>query len=578
METSDELSLFTSARPETAKGFTPSLSYAPGDVADTPDGQVVIGGDDYVAPDRLSLRDYQRIGCDRTWQMFYGEGFDRLLGVAATGSGKTIMFADLARRAVEAGGKALVLVDQEELVFQAVERIRDTTGYVADIEQAENHADPESSVIVSTVQSMRRRLEKYHHDNFSLVVADEADRSAADQWRLVLGHFDEHAKILGVTATPKRADRKDIMEYYQAKAFEISLFDLIRDGYLSRIKVRTVPLKIDISGIKQTKGDYDAAQLDEVLQRYFGEICEAIKLYALDRKILIFWPLIRTSMAFVQATEREKLSARHIDGQSANRRLLQEQFRSSNPRTGLGDHDFNILSNALLLSRGWDEPSVDCVINCRVTRHETMYRQVVGRGTRIFCPRGCVRACDHPEAKRDLLILDFLWQFEKFNVMRPADLIAKNKKQAKDISAKIDGLGEEVDLEWADDEVAREIENTLVKEFARKKKKRGTLFDALEWAANMDIRELVDWEPETARDLQPITDRQEKRLERMGFLLASVKGFGHAERIIEIANQRIKDGLASFKQVHWLRRFGVVDAWNVNFVEASKLLDRFFNK
>jgi len=564
----DELSLFSSGQPNNGNDgvvMVPETEFIdrPGDAP-----PMTVQGEDYRATDRLTLREYQQLGCDRTWQMFHDDGYDRLLGVAATGSGKTIMFADLAQRAVAAGGRALVLVDQEELVFQAVQRIRDTTGLLADIEQAENHADPESSVIVSTVQSMRRRLEKYSPDTFSLVIADEADRSAADQWKRVLSYFDGSAKILGVTATPKRADRRDIMEYFQAKAFEISLFDLIRAGFLSRITVRTVPLKIDLRDIKQTKGDYDSEQLDALLSRYFTEIIAAIKTYAPDRKVLIFWPLIRTSRAFVEAALSEELDARHIDGQSRDRYQIQTAYRGG---------EFNILSNALLLSRGWDEPSVDCIINCRVTRHETMYRQVIGRGTRIWCPRRCPTACDHPEAKRDLLILDFLWQFERFNPMRPADLIAKNKKQAKDISAKIDKLGAEVDLEWADGEVAREHEEALIEEFRKKSRKRkGTVFDALEWAANMDIRTLVDFEPETARDLQPITEKQRNRLEKAGFLIESVKGFGHAEKIVEVLNQRMMAGLATFKQVHWLRRFGHQNAMNVKFEEASKLLDRYF--
>jgi superfamily II DNA or RNA helicase len=565
METSDELSLFTSAPLEPVKGFTASEVYAPGDVVDAPDGPAVIDPED--PPDLLTLRDYQRLACDRTWRMFWEEQYDRLLGVAATGAGKTIMFGDLARRAVEAGGRALVLVDQEELVWQAVGRIRDTTGMIADVEQAENQADPRSRVIVSTVQSMRRRLDKYRPDAFSLVVADEADRSAADQWKTVLEYFDGEAKVLGVTATPKRADRQDIMEYYQAKAFEISLFDLIRAGFLSRITVRTVPLKIDLRGIKQKKGDYDPVALDALLQPYFVEICDAIKTYASDRRVLIFWPLIHTSRSFVEAAIAQGLSPRHIDGRSPDRYQIQRAFRAG---------EFNVLSNALLLSRGWDEPSVDCVINCRVTRHETMYRQIIGRGTRIWCPRRCPMACDHPEAKRDLLLLDFLWQFERFNPMRPADLIAKNKRQAKDIGDKIDSMGGEVDLEWADGEAARDHEQKLIDEFKAKQKRKGTVFDALEWAANMDIRSLVDWEPETSRDLKPATEKQIARLEKAGFLLESVKGFGHAEKIIRVLDDRIRAGLASFKQVHWLRRFGHADAMNIGFEEAKKLLGREF--
>src|SRR5207248_2501708 len=115
-------------------------------------------------PQRLELRDYQRDAVARTWRMFHEENFGKLLGVAATGSGKTVIFSELCKLARAAGGRALVLVDQEELVDQAVARMRDTTGIVADVEQASRHASVDSDVVVSTVQSMRRRLDKYPRD------------------------------------------------------------------------------------------------------------------------------------------------------------------------------------------------------------------------------------------------------------------------------------------------------------------------------------------------------------------------------------------------------------------------------
>jgi superfamily II DNA or RNA helicase len=361
------------------------------------------------------------------------------------------------------------------------------------------------------------------------------------------------------------------MTYFQAKAFDIDLFDLIRLGYLARILVQTVPLEIDITEVQQKGGDYDEEGLAVALEPYFREICKAIKDHAAGRKVLIFWPLIRTSKAFVQVAGTEGIQAEHIDGtfDVKVRQEVHDRFKNG---------QISVVSNAQLLGRGFDGPWIDCVINCRVTRHPSTYRQLIGRGTRIYCPQGCAETCQHEERKKNLLILDFLWQFEKFNIARPGDLIAKNKRQAAQLNEAVARTREASDLELLDSEVAAEHEKNLQAQFDANRARRGTIFDALEWAANMDIRDLIDFEPETARDTRPLTEYQINRLQKAGFALGSVTGYGHAAKIIAALNERIARKLCTFKQVHYLRKFGHPNPMNVGFQEAIQLLDGYFGK
>ena len=254
----------------------------------------------------IELRPYQREAVETTWKMFEGE-YRRLLGVAATGAGKTVMFASLAGRVCERAGSTLILADQNELITQAVERVWQTIRVEAQVEQGPVKADRDAPIVVSTIQSMSRRLSRWPADTFELIIADEADKSAATSWARTMKHFgdaertlnpgDRTTRILGVTATPNRADRRNIMDFFEAKAFDIDLFELIRQGYLAPITVQTVPLQIDIRAVGQKKGDYDAAELAVTLAPHFTEICRAIKQHAADRKVLIFWPLIATSEA-----------------------------------------------------------------------------------------------------------------------------------------------------------------------------------------------------------------------------------------------------------------------------------------
>lgn len=523
----------------------------------------------------IELRPYQQTAVDKTWQMFEAEDYRRLLGVAATGAGKTIMFASLAGRVCEAAGSTLILADQNELIGQAVDRVRDVTGIEAQIEQGAKRADLDAPIVVSTIQSMSRRLKRWPADSFELVIADEADKSAADTWNRTFDHFDEHARVLGVTATPNRADRRSIMDYYEAKAFDIDLFDLIREGYLAKITVQTIPLEIDIREVGQKKGDYDAAALALTLAPHFTAICRAIKEHAADRRVLIFWPLISTSEAFCTfAQKNHDLSAEHIDGTSPDRADKLRRYRRG---------DFNVLSNAQLIGRGVDLPMIDCVINCRVTRHPSTYRQLIGRGTRVYCPRGCSRTCDHDERKRDLLVLDFLWQFERYGVVRPGDLIAKSPEQSAALNEAIAGTLVPTDLELLDRDVAAERERNLRAALESNKGKRGRIFDALEWATQWagrdgSVRELLDYCAETARDLLPISAYQAKRLEKAKFDLGSVKGYGHAQKIIDMLDDRRRRGLCTISQANALGKFGHPDPMNETFIEAGPMLDRLFGE
>jgi superfamily II DNA or RNA helicase len=520
----------------------------------------------------MELRPYQQVAVDTTWKMF--DDYSRLLGVAATGAGKTIMFAWLAGRVAEGAGSTLILADQNELIGQAVDRVRDVTGITAAVEQGPRRALRDAPIVVSTIQSMSRRLKRWPKETFQLVIADEADKSAADSWDRTLGHFDETARVLGVTATPNRADRRNIMDYFEAKAFDIDLFDLIRQGYLSRITVQTVPLQIDIREVGQNKGDYDAGQLAAKLAPHFVEICRVIKEYAANRRVLIFWPLIATSKAFCEVAKDEHLSARHIDGASPDRDDILRVYRKG---------DFSILSNAQLIGRGVDLPMIDCVINCRCTRHPTTYRQLIGRGTRVYCPRGCSKTCEHDERKRDLLVLDFLWQFERYGVVRPGDLIAKSPEQAQALNEAIADLSEPMDLELLDSKVAAQREETLRRSFEANKNKRGRVFDALEWATQWagrdgSIRDLLDYVAETARDLLPITPYQAKRLEKAKFDLSTVKGYGHAAKIVDMLDSRRARGLCTIAQANALAKFGHPDPMGETFIAATPMLDRLFGE
>jgi len=144
--------------------------------------------------------------------------FRRQLIVVPTGGGKTVIFSKLA--AVNAG-RTLILAHREELIDQAVAKLRAATGIEAEKDKAEHIAELDARVVVASVQTLMRenRMNRWPQDHFDLVVCDEAHHAISPSWRGVLSRFDEHARVLGVTATPDRGDKKNLGVYFENVLF-----------------------------------------------------------------------------------------------------------------------------------------------------------------------------------------------------------------------------------------------------------------------------------------------------------------------------------------------------------------------
>lgn len=124
------------------------------------------------------------------------------------------------------------------------------------MERADSYASLEAPVVVASVQTLMRakRRERFRHDHFSLIVVDEAHHALADSYRSTIGYFtdDSATKLLGVTATPDRGDRKNLGRLFEAVAFECSLVRLVKEGYLSPLRVKTLPVKVSLAGCKRS--------------------------------------------------------------------------------------------------------------------------------------------------------------------------------------------------------------------------------------------------------------------------------------------------------------------------------------
>lgn len=517
------------------------------------------------------LRPYQRDWCrgitDTFEQGHEGEEMTKLLGVAGTGGGKTIMasalmYAEHRKR----GGRSLFLADRDKLVSQAVEKIYAATGMIAGREQAKDYASDDDVVIVGSVQTLQNAERRAaHRDKFGLVICDEAHLSLAPNWQAVLADFPS-ARILGITATPGRSDKRSLLSFYQHIPVSISTFDLIGLKALVPIMVRTCPVHIDASKAKAGEADQD--EMAQAIEPYWEKILDHWQQHAGKRKTLFFHPTRKASRLFTALCLQRGISAAHIDGDSKDSDLILKRYARG---------DFQILNNAYLLSTGYDEPTIQCVCNLRVTTSRTLYQQIIGRGTRLWCPHGCNEYCQHEDAKRDLLILDFLFQFSSLGVMRPADLITESDEQKLAIQRRLEKGEVQLNIQEIDAVVTGEREQAMVKALRAKQKGKAKFYDARSLAAVMHIPALIDHESTARWELQQVTERQVEFLQKQGIDPDTIKDRGHASAVMDAIVKRYKENMATPRQVAMIAKWGVPQAHVLTFETASKIIEERFS-
>lgn len=510
----------------------------------------------------MILRDYQQACLDGNAKAF--EEFDRVLDVIPTGGGKTIIFSNEAQRRNQAGKRVLILAHREELIDQAIAKLRAATGILAEKEKAEFSATLQAQVVVASIQTMTRRLDKWPKDHFGLIVCDEAHHALSASWQSVLNHFD--AQVLGVTATPDRGDKKNLGTYFQTIGYEISLFDLIERGYLSRITLKSIPLKIDLSNVGSVGGDFKDSELGSAIEPYLDQIAHSIKEQAAGRRTLAFLPLIATSKKFVEACAKVGLKAGHVDGESENRKAILDAFAND---------EFQVLSNAMLLTEGYDvdsEPTgigIDCVTVLRPTRSRPLYAQMVGRGTRTAL------------FKDNLLLLDFLWHHERHAIARPAHLIAKSDEEAEQITkltisktaalpADVIDSMPELDLEEVAVEASSQREEQLKKKLEENKNKKAKTISAEEFAMEHNSMDVAEYAETMPWESAPVTEKQMKWLKRARIDLSTVRSKGHASKLLGLHFGSKKPTLASESQRALMQRMGHPNAQEATADEARK--------
>lgn len=459
-------------------------------------------------------------------------------------------------------GRAMMIAHRDELLVQARTRLASETGERVGLEQAQFFAGDER-VVVGSIQTlcMPARLERWKSDDFGLIIVDEAHHSCSKSYRRVIDHFSG-AKIVGITATPDRADEKAMGQVFESVAYVYEIEDAINDGWLCPIRVRQVFIgEINLSACRTTAGDLNQGDLNAAMavEEALHGVVKATIEQSGARKTLVFTTSVENAKRLAEIFNRYKPnSARSVDGgtQIDDRRGILAAYKRG---------EFQYLTNCALATEGFDEPEIACVAMARPTKSRSLFAQMVGRGLRI-----------HPSKPDGAIILEFTGNSGKHHLASSVDILGGRYEEdevdaAQEIVKKNPGMR-------ADEALAQAHAEAI------EKAKR------LESARRAQLQAQVQY---TTRDFNPFDvlhlgeSKQESWERRYGGKIVSEKQLSYlkalridipkdctsaqASRLIGTVKKREELGLANYRQVRELGEAGI-PAINLSYKHACDLV------
>jgi superfamily II DNA or RNA helicase len=359
----------------------------------------------------MTLRPYQRDVVDalsRAWR----SGMQRPAAIAATGAGKTVMFAHMIGvwSVAHPGARAVVLVHREELAEQTVDKLRRVTPDLSTGVVKAERDETDATVVVASVQTLMRPGRAERIKDVGLVVVDECHHYAADAWRRVmerLGCFrDDGPLVAGFTATMVRSDTRKLSTVWQDAVANVDILTLIKAGHLCDVRARAIEIDgLDLASVARRGGDFADGSLSDALAESNADqgIVKAYVEHGENRQAILFAPSVRFATACARAFDAADIPAAVISAAtpSPERSAIYAAYRAGHIR---------ILANCGVLTEGFDMPQASCLLMARPTQAPGLYIQMVGRVLRTF------------PGKEDALVLDVVGVGENLGLVGLVDL------------------------------------------------------------------------------------------------------------------------------------------------------------
>ncbi|HEY3499267.1 MAG TPA: DEAD/DEAH box helicase [Polyangiaceae bacterium] len=329
------------------------------------------------------------------------------LVVLPTGTGKSFTAGMVIWDWKSKGQKVLILCPTIVLCQQMYDDLRGM-GLRPTIEQSSNRADRTADVVVASVATMRGdRLRSWTPTTFGLVIADEAHRSTSDMYAEIFAHFGS-AKLLGLTATPSRADGVALGNVFDTTAFEMPMLQAINDGWLVPLRIKTAVTDFDPKRLRTIAGEVSAGSVAQELVRSgsLREAASTLSELADGSRTVAFLPTVASSQAFVGELIDLGVKAAHVDGNTDDetRDDVFKRFKAG---------ELRVLSNVAVLTEGWNMPEASVIALLNPTKSWARITQMIGRGTRLS------------PGKSSVLVIDFCpGRMKKGRLASPADALA----------------------------------------------------------------------------------------------------------------------------------------------------------
>lgn len=345
----------------------------------------------------LPLRDYQAAGIDAVRDAWRG-GMQRPAVVWPTGAGKTVGFAwliDLFLRE-RPGSRVLVLAHRDELIEQAVAKIRSVAPDLLVGVVKANRNETRAQVVVASVQTLRKDARMRMLADVGLVVVDEAHHAAADSYLAILRHYGcldgGNTLAVGFTATMSRGDDRALGSVWQDVVHVVPIGLLTERGFLVRARGRMVRVDdLNLSKIRKSGGDYQQSALGQAISDSLAPelIAKALVEEAVGRRTILFAPTVASADVIGDAIRSTGLRVGLVHARTPTdlRRSIVSDLRAG---------AIDVVTNCGVFTEGFDEPSVDCVVVARPTHHHGLWVQMIGRGLRTSPETG----------KTDCLVID----------------------------------------------------------------------------------------------------------------------------------------------------------------------------
>lgn len=541
----------------------------------------------------MTLRDYQKRASNAIFEEW--KEHDHTLVVMPTGTGKTLLFADVIKRMHPQ--KSIVLVHREELVWQARDKIERSTTMNCEIEMANLCVQPNmfkgANVVITTVQTQMAgmngdgRMTRFNPMDFGLLVIDEAHHATAGSYVKVINYYRQNPdlKVLGVTATPDRTDEEALGQIFESVAFDYEILDAIHEGWLVPVEQQMVTIQdLDFSHVRTQAGDLNGADLAAVMeseQNLQGVAAASIKIIG-DRRAIVFTASVKHAETMAEILNRHRPNMAdwvYARTNKDKRKSILSDFAAGK---------IQVVCNCGVLTEGFDDPGVEVIIMGRPTKSRSLYAQMVGRSTRPLA--GVVDGLATPyerksaianSRKKSCLVVDFVGNAGRHKLITSADILGgKVSDEAIELAVqKIREKGEAVPMGQALDDAEAELQKQREQAEERKRldaaRRMNLVATAKYHVTNINPFDAFQLEPSKVRGWdngRSLSEKQRSVLQKAGFNPDEMPS-NHAKQLLGEIIRRWDKKLCSLKQGKLLRSFGY-DTRDIGFKEASELITR----